>query len=96
MIDRTYVHEVENTISGFDPAGANRYFLFGSATRSDRFGDIDLGVLGNKASHKKLSELRERFQDSILPYTVDIVDFDEADADFRDYVLKNEQVVWMN
>jgi predicted nucleotidyltransferase len=95
MIGQGHIAQLERVISDFDPKGANRYFVFGSSVRRDRFRDIDIGVLGNRASRKRLSDLRDRFYESTLPYTVDVVDFDDADAPFRDYVLRNEPIVWM-
>ncbi len=44
---------------------------------------------------KKLSELRDHFYDSSIPYKVDVVDFDAADGDFREHVLHNEPIVWI-
>ncbi len=95
MISENYIHQLERVISKFDPSGSNRYFLFGSSVRRDRFGDIDLGVVGNRASRKPLGDLREQFYDSTIPYAVDVVDFDEADGSFRDYVLQNEPILWI-
>lgn len=90
-----YAQKVKEVVSTFDPEGSNRYFLFGSSVRKDRFHDIDLGVVGNANSRKDLSELRENFYDSDIPYKVDVVDFDGADSEFRDYVMKNEPIVWI-
>jgi len=95
MTKQKYTDEVERVIKQFDPAGANRYFLFGSAASKKKFRDIDLGVVGNSRAKKNLSALRESFYDSRIPYTVDVVDFDEADRDFRSHVLHNEDVVWI-
>lgn len=96
MTDNKYVHAVKNVVTQFDPSGSNRYFLFGSSVRKERFGDIDLAVTGNKASGKNLSDLRDLFYDAPIPYKVDVVDFDAADKDFRDYVLENEPIVWLH
>jgi predicted nucleotidyltransferase len=86
---------VKDVVKEFDPHGSNRYFLFGSSVRKEKFHDIDLGVVGNSATKKRLSELRERFYDSDIPYKVDVIDFDTADADFRDYVMREEPIVWI-
>ena len=96
MIGRNHIHELERVISDFDPSGANRYFLYGSSVRLPKFRDVDLGVLGNKSSGKPLSKLREQFYESRIPYTVDVVDFDEAEGSFRDYVLQTEPIVWIH
>ena len=95
MTEPRYASHIQDVIQKFDPHASNRYFLFGSSVRKAKFHDIDLGVVGNKQSRKKLSELRDRFYDSNIPYKVDVVDFDEAGSDFRDYVLKNEPLVWL-
>ena len=96
MLGRNHIHQLERVISKFDPSGSNRYFVFGSSVRRDRFGDIDLGVVGNRASRKPLGDLREQFYDSTLPYTVDVVDFDEAAEPFVTRVMSEEPVVWLH
>lgn len=89
------MQKVKDILEKFDPHGSNRYFLFGSSVQKEKFHDIDLGVVGNRSSQKRLSELRDRFYDSRIPYKVDVVDFDAADSDFREYVLRNEPIVWI-
>ena len=90
-----YLNEIKNNILIFDPTAANRYFLFGSFVKDKKFHDIDLGVVGNAKSRKNLSELREEFYDSAIPYKIDVVDIDEADLDFKNHVLNEEKVVWL-
>ena len=90
-----YVNEIKNTILALDPTAANQYFLFGSFVKDKKFHDIDLGVMGNAKSRKNLSELRDEFYDSAIPYKVDVVDIDEANPDFKDHVLNEEKVVWL-
>ena len=95
MTEPRYAEKVKNVVATFDPEGLNRYFLFGSSVRKENFHDIDLGVVGNANGRKDLSELREHFYDSDIPYKVDVVDFDTADSGFRDYVMHNEPIVWI-
>lgn len=90
-----YKTVVSEVIKRFDPEGANRYFLFGSSVRNERFHDIDLAVVGNASARLKIVELRDRFYDSSLPYKVDVVDFDAASDEFRHYVTNNEPIVWI-
>jgi predicted nucleotidyltransferase len=90
-----YLPQIEKVISLFDAKGDNRYFVFGSSARGNVYHDIDVGVAGNNQNRLKLSELRERFYDAPIPYKVDVVDFDEADAEFRDYVFNREPLVWI-
>jgi len=96
VIQKKYIERLRSEISSFDPSGKNRYFLFGSATRKDRFGDVDIGVVGNARAHKRLEELRERFEESTFPYAVDVVDFDTASEDFSSHVQKKEPLIWLN
>jgi predicted nucleotidyltransferase len=91
-----YIDQLKDIIQQFDRAGRNRYFLFGSSVRKDRFRDIDLGVLGNHRTRQRLSDLRERLYHSGIPYTVDVVDFDQADREFSQYVLRHEPLVWIS
>lgn len=90
-----YADTVKEIIKKFDPQGSNRYFLFGSSVRKEKFRDIDLGVVGNTSSNKKLSDLEDHFYESRIPYRVDVVDFDTVDENFREYVLANEPIVWI-
>jgi len=96
MTKTQYIERVASIVSQFDPKKSNRYFLFGSSVRKERYGDIDLGVVGNKTAKKNLSELREYFYDSSIPYKVDVVDFDTVSQEFSEYVLKKEPIVWLN
>lgn len=96
MIGANYITQLERIVGDFDPVGSNKYFLFGSSVREERFGDVDLGVLGNRASRKPLGDLEERLNESTLPYTVDVVDFDEAREPFVSYVMREEPLVWLH
>ena len=95
MTEPRYAEQIKEVVAKFDPAGSNRYFLFGSSVRKEKFHDIDLGVVGNASSRKKLSELRDGLYDSVIPYKVDVVDIDAAESVFRDYVLAREPLVWI-
>ena len=90
-----YVEAVRDIVLQFDPTGENRYFQFGSSVRKSSYRDIDLGVVGNSRVRKELDTLREAFEESTIPYTVDIVDFDEADQYFREFVLSHEPLLWI-
>ena len=91
-----YANRVRDIVREFDPAGSNRYFLFGSSVRRPDFHDIDLGVVGNSSARKPLSALRDLFYESTIPYKVDVVDFDDADEEFRSHVLGHEPIVWIH
>ena len=91
-----YEQSVRDVVRKFDPDGENRYFQFGSSVLKPYYRDIDIGVVGNSQTRKKLGGLREAFVNSNIPYKVDVVDFDETNSEFRTFVLSNEPLIWIN
>ncbi len=75
-----------------------RVIFFGSRARGDNHpaSDLDIALDGNGKSLPPnfASDLSERYDLSIIPYTVDVVDLDEATREFRDEVEK-EGIVWI-
>ena len=74
-----------------------RPVIFGSrATGSaSRFSDIDLGFIGeNRLPESAVSRLWEAFDESDLPYVVDIVDLTTTSAEFRKVAEKNMVNLW--
>ncbi len=70
-----------------------KVFLFGSSVSRERFGDIDVGVMG-EIPEAKLRELKERFVESTFPYFVDVINFNSVSARFREAVFSNP-IVWI-
>ncbi len=71
-------------------------YLFGSwASGSARsVSDIDVAIDPLQSLPRGfLAELRERFEESTIPYRVEIVDLSDSDPDFRNRVLK-EGIRW--
>jgi predicted nucleotidyltransferase len=70
-----------------------RIFLFGSRARDpDRRGsDYDIGISGldSKLFYILKSKLLYETEESIIPYGIDIVNFDEADERFKNTALRN-------
>lgn len=95
MLER-YLPKIKEVIKDFDPSLRNRYFVFGSSLRKEKFNDIDIGVIGAKTSGIRVSDLKEKIEETTIPYFFDVVDFDSAQKSFRDYVFNNESVVWIN
>ncbi len=61
-------------------------FAFGSRVngKAKKFSDLDLMLkTGASVSWKKLAGLRESFEDSDLPITVDLVDWSNCSDEFR-------------
>ncbi|MGH8009329.1 MAG: type VII toxin-antitoxin system MntA family adenylyltransferase antitoxin [Candidatus Binatia bacterium] len=71
-------------------------YLFGSWARGEATpcSDIDLAVESRTTLPPGLlARLRERLEESHIPYRVDVVDLQKADAAFRQRVLA-EGIVW--
>ena len=66
-----------------------KVWVFGSRTNwtTKDSSDLDLALDGeNKLSHKLLGALKGAFEDSTLPYTVDVVDLNQIGDSFRQIV----------
>ena len=72
-------------------------FLFGSRAAGD-YGwaaDFDIGIEGlpSKEFIERKYRLLEEIEESVIPWKVDIINFDEVDASFRETAL-GEYEVW--
>ncbi len=66
-------------------------YLFGSRAKGNyRPGsDIDLAIMNEGVSAKKLAKLKSDFEDSNLPYNVDLVDFNQLEnRGFIDHIKR--------
>lgn len=73
-----------------------RVYLFGSWARGTpkRTSDVDIAVEPLEALLPgTLARLRERLEESTIPYRVEIVDLSHADAGFRERI-KMEGILW--
>ncbi len=70
--------------------------IFGSRARKENlpFSDVDIGIIPHgRLNDIKLALLREKIEDSSIPYKVDIVNLSEVSQDFRKQVLK-DAIIW--
>lgn len=91
-----YLAEVRRIVLEGLRGHAVRVYLFGSQAHGSpvRTSDIDVGVLPlNGLPTGLLSTIRDRLQDSTVPYEVDLVDLSRAGADFRRRV-EQEGLLW--
>lgn len=95
MLDK-YLPKIKEVIKNFDQTGKNRYFIFGSSLRKERFNDIDIGVVGASVSGVNVYDLKEKIENTTIPYFVDVVDFDSVRKSFSEYVFNNETIIWIN
>lgn len=66
-----------------------KIFIFGSSVKSKKFGDIDVGIMGD-VTDAQIRELKTYFEDSNFPFFVDIVNFNNVEKSFSKNVLTNQ------
>jgi predicted nucleotidyltransferase len=78
MLDNNQLNQIRNIVHPLLPDNSYKVFVFGSrATGNNRpFSDVDIGILGNKIlPSEKYIKMTESFENSDLPFKVDVVDF---------------------
>lgn len=93
MIKEKYLEQITNQVGLFREDKNLKFFLFGSSLIKDHFGDVDLGVLGD-ISKQDILQLKEDFENSTLPYFVDVVHFDKTSEEFKNNVFNNK-ILWI-
>lgn len=93
MIKRKYLKEITNTIHRIQPSKNTQFFLYGSSLIKERFGDVDLGIVGD-VKVGDINKLKEEFTNSALPYFVDVVNFNKVSKTFKENVFNNK-IVWI-
>lgn len=92
MLDKATKAEVKKIIYSFLNPKTDRVFIFGSqvAGKTRKFSDIDIGIKSSKAiPWWKLAAIDEALEESNLPYTVDVVDFNLVSEKFKKVAEKN-------
>jgi predicted nucleotidyltransferase len=73
-------------------------YLFGSRAtgKATSTSDIDIGIVlkKNMGSDKKIALLREKIENSNIPYKVDVVDLSQVSESFRKQILKEGKILW--
>ncbi len=91
---QTTGHLVLGILRANSPRGTQIWGFGSRATgRARRYSDLDLAIdAGRRLSLDELAQLTEAFSDSDLPYKVDIIDWHNIDARWRQTIL-TERVV---
>jgi len=67
-----------------------KVFIFGSraAGRAKKFSDYDVGILGRgPVPGEKMASLEEAFEESNLPFKIEVVDFSLVSSKFQNLAL---------
>ena len=73
-----------------------KVYLFGSRAqgREHKLSDVDIAILpAEPLSPGFIASLREKIEESTIPYSVDIIDLSQVDASFRKKILA-EAIEW--
>ena len=93
MIKEKYLKKIRTIIEEFVGPNAE-VLIFGSSLESDHFNDIDIGVVDPKMELSVLGQIKEAFEESDIPYKIDVVDFNKVDEDFKKVVFNNK-IKWL-
>ncbi len=86
-----YIEQCRNIILENIDRNEFAVFIFGSRAYESHpvKSDIDIGILGSRAFHSKEKQvLKEKIEESNIPYKVDIIDFYGAARTFRKAALQ--------
>jgi len=74
------------------PTEGYRVFMFGSRAegKNRRWSDFDIGILGEQEIKVQiLHKIESEFEESDIPYKVDVVDFSKVSDNFKKVALTN-------
>lgn len=91
-----YIDQVRAIINRSVGDAHGTIYVFGSRAWGNprSASDIDLAVAISGNGENVIRLLRENFENSSIPYTVDIVAIDSCGTELADEVVKNGVVVW--
>ncbi len=94
MIDLATQTILKNILSQHIDPKEYSIFIFGSRAtgKSEKYSDIDIGIEGDPLSVKTLIALEEAFEESDIPFRIDIVDFSTVTDKFNN-VAKQHTIV---
>ncbi|MEK9169494.1 MAG: nucleotidyltransferase domain-containing protein, partial [Patescibacteria group bacterium] len=82
---------IKNILFKFLDPQKDKVFIFGSRAvgKARKFSDIDIGVKSERQiSLSLLSDIEEAFEESNIPYTVDVVDFSAISKNFENVAIQ--------
>ena len=97
MLDTATVAEIKNILFKFLDPQRDKAFIFGSRAvgKARKFSDIDIGIKSEKEINSLLlSDIEEAFEESNIPYTVDVVDFSQVSDKFKE--LAEQKIINLN
>jgi len=75
-----------------------RIILFGSRAHgtAHRYSDYDIALAGVDMDHRTERRLKQALDDRLGIFTVDLINVDKIDPEFRDIIVQNGVIVYEN
>lgn len=96
MLDDQLLQTVKDILFSVIPKDAYKAYIFGSRATGNarKFSDIDIGIEGAKLSIETYFNLKDAFEESDIPYTIDIVEMNETSESFQQ--VARQKVINLN
>ena len=97
MLDEKTTAIVKKILFQFLDPQKDKAFIFGSwaVGNARKFSDIDIGIQSSRQiPNGMLSDLEEAFEESNLPYIVEVVDFNTVSEKFK--TIASQKVIHLN
>lgn len=92
MLTQPIIKQLQNILIQHVDPKTHSFFIFGSRGigNNRKYSDIDIGIEGKKSlSLRTVAQLEDAFDNSNLPYTVDLVDFTTVTPQFKTIAKKH-------
>lgn len=88
-LEERYIDFIKNTISSM--IHNYKLYIFGSRAknRAKKYSDIDLAIDSQELTPQIKTKLEFTFENSTLPYEVDIINLNDIDNKFKDLIQKD-------
>lgn len=88
-LEEKYIDFIKNTISSM--IHNYKLYVFGSRAknRAKKYSDIDLAIDSQELTPQIKTKLEFTFENSTLPYEVDIINLNDIDNKFKDLIQKD-------
>lgn len=88
-LEKKYINFIKNTISSM--IHNYKLYIFGSRAknRAKKYSDIDLAIDSQELTPQIKTKLEFTFENSTLPYEVDIINLNDIDNKFKDLIQKD-------
>ncbi len=94
-MNNKYINELKQIFLQYLADEKVKLFLFGSRARKSNyfFSDVDIGLIPyGKINEKKLTLIKEKIEDSNIPYKVEIINFNNVSEKFKKEALKEIEI----